>query len=65
MNRTPEVNSVKIYERVDNFVYSRDFGSDPMTRQLDHIIGGNVSDYDRFELIVKQIMAASDASIQV
>ena len=59
------MNNVKIYERDGNLVYSRYFGSDPTTRQLDHIIGGSTSDYDRFDLIVKQIMAASDASIQV
>lgn len=58
-------NTKVIYERVGNFVYSRPFGGDPMIRQLDYIIGGSTSDYDRFELIVKQIMAASDASIQV
>lgn len=59
------MNNVKVYERDGNLVYSRDFGSDPKTRQLEHIIGGSTSDYDRFEQIVKQIMAASDASIQV
>lgn len=57
--------SIKIYERVDNLVYSRDFGSDPMTRKLDYIIGGSVSDYDRFEKIVKQIIAANNENIQM
>lgn len=57
--------SIKIYERHDNLVYSRDFGSDPMTRQLDYIIGGSISDYDRFEQIVKQIMAVNNENIQV
>jgi hypothetical protein len=47
-------------------VYSREFGSDPSSRELAFIIGDNTtSDYDRFDKIVKQIMAASDANLQV
>lgn len=57
--------NTKIYERNGNLVYSRDFGSDPLTRELDYIIGGSVSDYDRFEQIVKQIMAVNNENIQV
>jgi hypothetical protein len=55
-----------IYERNGNLVYSREFGSDPSSRELAFIIGDNTtSDYDRFDKIVKQIMAASDANLQV
>jgi len=53
--------TIKIYERVDNQVYSRDFGSDPSTRVLEYVINCNQTDWDRFDKIVKQIMEYNNA----
>jgi hypothetical protein len=57
--------TTKIYERVDNKVYSRLFGGEPSSRVLEYVINSNQTDWDRFDKIVKQIMAASDANLQV
>lgn len=54
MNQLP-----KIYERVDDKVYSRDFGSEPSTRVLEYVITTSTSDWTRFAKIVSEIARVS------
>jgi len=56
---------MKIYERVDNLIYSRDFGSEPSSRVLVQVASTNNSDWDRFAKIVDEIIRVNDANLQV
>jgi hypothetical protein len=49
----------KIYERVDDRVYSRNFGSEPSTRTLEYVTTTSTSDWTRFALIVSEIARVS------
>jgi len=49
----------KIYERVDDKVYSRDFGSEPSSRVLEYIATTSTKDWNRFALIVSEIARVS------
>ena len=52
----------KIYERVDDKVYSRDFGSNPSSRVLEYVTATTTtSDWNRFALIVSEIARVSNS----
>ena len=53
--------SQKIYERVDDKVYSRNFGSEPSTRTLEYVTTTSTSDWTRFAKIVDDIAKVSNS----